>query len=33
VDRDEKIVVFNTASGRNYVEMMPTDAPMGDAPW
>jgi threonine synthase len=32
VDRDEKIVVFNTASGLKYVEMMPTDAPTVDAP-
>jgi threonine synthase len=32
VDRDEKIVVFNTASGLKYVEMLPTDAPIVDAP-
>src|ERR1019366_1629631 len=32
VGRDEKIVVFNTASGLKYVDMMPTDAPTVDAP-
>jgi threonine synthase len=32
VDRDERIVVFNTATGLKYVEMMPTDAPTVDAP-
>jgi len=31
VDRDETIVVFNTASGLKYVDMMPTDAPVIDA--
>lgn len=30
VARDERIVVFNTASGLKYVEMMPADAPVVD---
>jgi threonine synthase len=32
VGRDERIVVFNTASGLKYVEMLPADAPVVDAP-
>ncbi len=32
VGRDERIVLFNTASGLKYVEMLPADAPAVDAP-
>jgi threonine synthase len=32
VGHDERIVLFNTASGLKYVEMLPTDAPVVDAP-
>ena len=32
IDRDERVVVFNTASGLKYVDMMPAEAPVVEAP-
>lgn len=32
IDRDERVVIFNTASGSKYVDMMPSEAPVVDPP-